>query len=303
MNRDGPDRGAVPLVPVLGGLAELAGDYDGFILDMWGVVHGGVEPYPGVLDALEQLAEAGKPAVLLSNAPRRAATAGRRLREIGVPDRLYRDLVTSGEAAHEALRERSEPHHARLGRRYFYIGPAWDSDLVRDLDYAEADRIEDADFILCVGLFDESDPLQNYDSLFQAAAGRTIPMVCVNPDLVVHRQSGVTSPCAGLLGQRFEERHGGRVLYHGKPDPKIFHLAAARLGLSAGVNVLMVGDSLTTDIQGATAAGMASLFVTRGIFAEQLGIEPGEEPDPEAVSRLCARHGQRPVAALATLRW
>lgn len=298
---DGPED-QVP-VPVVRGLRELVDAYDGFILDMWGVIHGGVEPYEGVLATLERLAAAGKPAVLLSNAPRRAASAARRLGEIGVPDRLYRDLVTSGEAAHEALRDRSEPAHAALGRRYFYIGPAWDSDLVRDLDYAETVQIEAADFMLCVGLFDESDPPESYDPLFATAAGREVPMVCVNPDLWVHRQSGVTSPCAGLLGRRFEQQQGGRVLYHGKPDPKIFELALARLGLPDQARILVVGDSLTTDIKGATAAGLDSLFVTRGIFAGDLGIEPGAEPDPDAVAELCAAHGERPVAALATFRW
>jgi ribonucleotide monophosphatase NagD (HAD superfamily) len=40
---------------------------------------------------------------------------------------------------------------------------------------------------------------------------------------------------------------------------------------------LVVGDSLTTDIEGARAAGYDSLFVIRGIFAGELGIEPGPE--------------------------
>jgi len=63
-------------VPVIRGLREIAADYDALIVDLWGVIHGGVEPYPGVLDALAALRAAGTPVGLLSNAPRRAASAG-----------------------------------------------------------------------------------------------------------------------------------------------------------------------------------------------------------------------------------
>lgn len=290
-------------VPVIAGLRAIAADYHALILDLWGVIHGGIEPYPGVLDTLEALRAAGKPVALLSNAPRRAATAEQRLLEMGVPRAAYTLLLTSGEAAHDALAERSDPAHAALGRRYLYIGPAWDQDLMRDLDYLGAGDPAAADFLLCVGLYDEADPLPAYDDLFARAAGRRIPMICVNPDLVVHRQSGVTSPCAGLLAQHYREAHDGRVIYHGKPDPKIFRRAAAALGAGEGARILVVGDSLATDIKGAAAAGFESLFVTRGICAADLGIAPGAEPDPDAVTELCRRHGEWPRAAIATLRW
>lgn len=291
------------MIPVIDGLARLSNDFDGFIMDLWGVIHGGVEPYPGVVDALERLLDAHKPVVLLSNAPRRAASAVRRLRAIGVEDRLYRRLVTSGEVAHHALRDRPDPAHAALGRQYLYIGPEWDADLVRELDYVPVEEVAAADFLLCVGLFDEADPLARYDEMFEAAAARRLPMICVNPDLWVHRQSGLTSPCAGLLAERYRERHGGPVIYHGKPDPKVFRAAASTLDLPPGGRVLVIGDSLTTDIRGAAAAGFDSLFVTRGIFAAELGIEPGAEPPAAEVEKLCARYGEQPLAALATLRW
>jgi len=65
----------------------------------------------------------------------------------------------------------------------------------------------------------------------------------------------------------------------------------------------VVGDSLTTDIKGATAAGYDSLWVTRGIYAAELGITPGDEPDPEKIHEVCERHGQWPSAAIACFRW
>ncbi len=289
-------------VPLLSSLGEIAPAYDALIVDLWGVIHGGIEPYPGVLETLAALRAAGKPVALLSNAPRRAASAARRLTAIGVPPDAYDLLMTSGEAAHDALALRDRPEHAALGRAYLYIGPAWDIDLVEGLDYRRVEAVEQANFLLTVGLFDEADPLASYDPLFAAARAGKLPMLCVNPDLVVHRQSGITSPCAGLLAQRYLEQ-GGRVIYHGKPDPLIFHRTARALGQPEDACILVVGDSLVTDIKGAAAAGYDSLLVTRGIHAAELGIRPGESPAPERLAALCARHGQFPTAAIATLRW
>ncbi|MFX6760178.1 hypothetical protein ABTH30_25075, partial [Acinetobacter baumannii] len=60
------------MIPVnLRGLAPIADRYDGFILDVWGVLHDGERLYPGVDNALQRLKAAGKRIVLLSNAPMR----------------------------------------------------------------------------------------------------------------------------------------------------------------------------------------------------------------------------------------
>jgi HAD superfamily hydrolase (TIGR01459 family) len=293
----------LPAVPLIHGLSEIVEAYDALLLDQWGVLHGGVEPYPGVLETLAALRSSGKPLAILSNAPRRSHHAEGRLHKIGVPRDAYDRLVTSGDAAHAALAARDDPAHAVLGPAYLFIGPGWDNGLVEGLSYRRVEDVADADFLLAVGLFDEADPIGRYDPLFAAGVARDLVMVCVNPDIVIHRQGGVTAPCAGWLARHYRDAHGGRVLYHGKPDPAIFRRAARALDQDDGARILVVGDSLATDIQGAIAAGYDSLFVTRGIHAEELGIAPGAEPDPERLAELYARHGQRPTMAIATLRW
>jgi len=292
-----------PAVPLIRGLREIVDDYDALLLDQWGVLHGGIEPYPGVLETLAALRAAGKPVAVLSNAPRRSRHAEGRLRQIGIPADAYEVLVTSGDSAHAALAARADPAHAALGRAYLFVGPGWDTGLVDGLDYRRVETVAEADFLLVVGLFDEADPIERYQAPFAAAAARDLAMVCVNPDLVIHRQSGVAAPCAGWLAQHYRKAHGGRVIYHGKPDPAIFRRAAEALGQGGGARILVVGDSLATDVKGAAAAGYDSLFVTRGIHAAELGIAPGDQPEPERLAAVCVRHGQRPTAAVATLRW
>ena len=52
--------------PVLQGMHAVAERYDGFVLDLWGVVHDGVTVFPGVIEALERLRDASKKLVFLS---------------------------------------------------------------------------------------------------------------------------------------------------------------------------------------------------------------------------------------------
>ena len=54
----------------LPGFAPLADRFDGFILDLWGVIHDGVNAFPHAVDCLTQLRAAGKRTLLLSNVPR-----------------------------------------------------------------------------------------------------------------------------------------------------------------------------------------------------------------------------------------
>src|SRR5256885_17023721 len=109
-------------IRVISGVREIAPGYDGFILDLWGVVHDGTAPFPGVLDCMERLIAAGKRLVLLSNAPRRSDDVMRRITRIGGPERVYHALMSSGGEAWVHLKHRGQPVYAALGPRCGPIG-------------------------------------------------------------------------------------------------------------------------------------------------------------------------------------
>ena len=104
-------------VRLITSLRELVPHYDGFILDLWGVIHDGVSPIPGAIDCLRSLIDTGKRIALLSNAPRRADDVVRRITALGVPGGLYHHVMSSGEEAWQHLKRRDDPFYAALGRR------------------------------------------------------------------------------------------------------------------------------------------------------------------------------------------
>jgi HAD superfamily hydrolase (TIGR01459 family) len=273
-------------------LAEFAEPYDGFIVDLWGVVHDGVRPYPGVLDTLARLRALRKRVVFLSNAPRRAAAVVSALASMGITPDLHDGVMSSGEAVHGAFRDRTDPAFAALGSRLLHLGPARDRNLFEDLPLIPVDRADQADFLLNTGpddLAGESDPVA-YDIVLNAALAAGLSMVCANPDLEVVR-AGKRIICAGLLAEIYAAR-GGEVITRGKPDPAIYVPTLALLGTSRE-RTLAIGDSLRTDIAGAKAACIDSLFILGGIHAFTC----------EQAQAACASAGLSPVAILPAFTW
>jgi HAD superfamily hydrolase (TIGR01459 family) len=286
---------------LLAGLGDIAPHYDGFILDLWGVLHDGTAPFPGVLEALARLKSAGKRVAVLSNAPRRAALVASRMAEIGIPPTFYDDIHSSGEETWQHLRRRDDPFHAGLGRRCYHIGPPRDENMLAGIDLTSVTEVDAAEFILNTGPWGSEETVADYEALLIRAYVRALPMVCANPDLVVMHQ-GRRMICAGALAQRYEEL-GGRVRWHGKPFPSVYETCFALLGIADRRRILAVGDSLRTDIAGAENVGIDSLLVAGGIHGEEFGVAEGEMPALERLAAGIAASGHRPSAVVARFRW
>jgi len=289
-------------IPIHTGLAGLVDRYDGFILDLWGVVHDGVCPYPGVADCLKRLRAAGKRICLLSNAPRRVDSARARLDAMGLTPDHYDALFTSGEATFEALLNPPDAWHAALGSCLLHLGPPRDRDVYEGLpNRVPVSAPEEADFIVNTGIDDFDETLADYEPVLRACAERRLPMICANPDLIVHVGEKMVI-CAGELARRYEEL-GGDVRYHGKPYPSVYERCFRLLGDIPPSRIVAVGDSLRTDVAGANAAGIDALLVTGGIHRDELGIGWGERADPVRLSNIVAVSGHRPAGALPRLSW
>ncbi|HVE22551.1 MAG TPA: TIGR01459 family HAD-type hydrolase [Acidocella sp.] len=275
----------------MSGFGRLSVDYDGFIVDLWGVVHDGVKPYPGVLDCLARLRGAGKRVVFLSNAPRRADKIAEALADMGITRDFYDAIMSSGEAVYQALRDRTD-EFAALGNTLYHLGPPRDRGLFDTLPLREASSPAAADFILNTGPDDILGPQDPsvYQPVLDEGLKHEKPMVCANPDLEVIRD-GQRIICAGLLAEIYESA-GGKVIQRGKPDPAIYAPTLALLGTERR-RTLAVGDSLRTDMAGAKAARIDACWVLSGIHA----LRPEEAPQEAEMA------GITPTAILPGLVW
>lgn len=277
-------------------LTSIAKKYDGFILDLWGVVHDGTALYPGAKACIESLRRAGKKIVFLSNAPRRAASVEAKLNELGIGADLYDHVLSSGEVARRFL---AEPTHGdALGIKYFYLGPEKDADLLDGLHYERTDDLSEATFVLNVDVEFHGQEVHELEPYLKEARRFALPMMCVNPDIEVVKQSGQRIWCAGAIARAYEGM-GGEVSYFGKPYPAVYEACLALLDRIKRDAILAVGDNLDTDILGAATAGIDSALVTGGILAHELG----SKPDPYALREICERKGTLPTFVIPGLTW
>jgi HAD superfamily hydrolase (TIGR01459 family) len=284
----------------IAGLREVADDFDGFILDLWGLVHDGATAYPPSVETFRALKAAGKKTLLLSNAPRRAYALVEAMTRMGLPRDLYGEVLSSGEAARDALIVRDDPFFAALGTMAYHLGPERDRSIFDDTGLTIAPDVRDADFIVNTGPDGLDDVVEDYASVLQAGAEKKLPMVCANPDMVVIR-GGTRIICAGAIAKEYAKL-GGKVAYRGKPDPAVYELAVKQLGLPKN-RIAVAGDALETDVKGANASGLAAIWCTGGIHAEALGTRYGEAADPARAYALAKAEGNVPAMIIPGFVW
>jgi HAD superfamily hydrolase (TIGR01459 family) len=265
----------MPETRILNGLREIAENFDLVLMDLWGCVHDGVKAYPAALDCLVRIKDAGKPVAILSNAPRRAGEIEAKLTEMGIDRALYTEIFTSGEETWKFLKTRPDGLGQRLGRRVYAIMPDRDAGILDGLDLQPVTDIGEATFVLVTGIEDTKTQAKDFDPLLRQALKQSLPMLCANPDLVVHR-GGVEEICAGAIAQRYES-FGGRVVYHGKPHVKMYDVIFKALG-AVRARALGVGDSYSTDIRGVQGAGGKGVLIAGGIHRSELLYAAKIEP-------------------------
>jgi HAD superfamily hydrolase (TIGR01459 family) len=254
-----PDSGAI----AIDGLSEIADRFDALIVDQYGVLHDGSRSYPEAVKCLEALDRADKTVVVLSNSGRRVAANRERLAALGFDARLFHAMVTSGEVVWQSLAARDDVFHAALGRRCYLIGESGEAEFLEGLDLDPVAAIEDADFVLLLGIDTPRRSLDEHQSMLERAARLKLPMLCANSDIVRFTTSGL-QPAPGALARRYEAI-GGMVRWYGKPLAAIYDRCLDAMDGIDRHRVLGVGDSIEHDVAGATAAGLRSVYVRGGI--------------------------------------
>ena len=235
-------------------LSDIFETYDTFVIDLWGVMHNGIALNPKAIEAIKQLTKNSKKIVFLSNAPRPSSKVINFLLKMNMNKKYLSNVMTSGEAAMHAINEN------RFGKTFFHLGPPRDTSVFEKVKKNKVE-LENCDFILCTGLFDEyEDNLNFYKNFLRDHISKTL--VCTNPDLIVHRGKK-EELCAGSIAKVFEEL-GGQVVYFGKPYKEVYDMC-----FNSNEKVLAIGDNLRTDIKGANNLNIDCVFITEGVHRDE----------------------------------
>jgi HAD superfamily hydrolase (TIGR01450 family) len=248
----------------------LVDEYDGFLVDLDGVVWEGRELLPGAVEALAALREAGREVVFVTNnSVRRPAAYAARLREAGV-DASDERVVTGGEATARLAAER-----VGGGGTAFVIGAPAFKEAVAEagLEVLDGEVGAGADAVVVSAhrefdydeLLTATRALQGGALLFGTSRDPTLPM------------PGGAWPGTGATLAAVETASGKRAEIGGKPERHLFQ-QARELIPNAG-RVAMVGDRIASDIEGGRRAGLGTILVLTGATSREEAERAEPRPD------------------------
>jgi len=285
------------------GISELCDSYSGYIIDQWGVLHDGVKPYEGVMDALTELKARKKQVVILSNSGKRADDNAKRMQKLGFDTSLFSHILTSGELTWLGLKERKSGVFEGLGDKCFLISRQSDTSFVDGLDLTIVDRVEDATFILVNGVDDppKGRTVSDLEPFLRVGVQKRLKMICANPDLQALIGAS-THAGAGAVAKRYEE-FGGVVRYIGKPFPPIIRHAQSLFKDVLPSTTVVIGDSLPQDIMGGVNCGLDTCLVATGIHGPAFRGVKTRDDCVKVIRALGVNFGVRPNFWIPRFQW
>jgi HAD superfamily hydrolase (TIGR01450 family) len=247
------------------------GGFAAYFFDLDGTLVYPDRAIPGAAEAIAALRSAGKRlAVITNNSFLSREALGARLAEFGFDFRAE-ELVSATVAAARYI-AREQP-----GARVHVLGSPGLRVELRAAGLRPTTS-RSADFVL-VG----NDPAVTYARLTRAMrallAGSRF--VAVNRDSRIYAPEGSLIGCGALVAALCSATEREPELVAGKPGPSML-LEAARASGQPPERCVYVGDMITTDVQAARAAGMASALVLTGVTRPEQLDQPGL-PRPDFV--------------------
>jgi NagD protein len=229
----------------------------GYLIDMDGVIYRSNQLIPGAKEFFFALVESGAPFVFLTNnSSPTPEDLSVRLGHLGLPGLSHRHFYTSALNAAEFL---SETHPACT---VFVIGEGGLLTALHERKIAN-DAIQPSYVVVGEGAV-SMERLAKAHSFIEHGAR----LLATNPDNWCPVSDDGTRPGAGSTAAFLEASTGRRAYYLGKPNGFMFHRALRRLADTVGgthpENIVVIGDTMETDIRGAIEAGLQSYLVLSG---------------------------------------
>lgn len=249
----------------------LAG-YDGVICDLDGVVYRGRAAVPGAVETLNKVVADGAGVVFATNnASRPPEEVAEHLRELGVIGHSC-SVVTSSQSAAAYLAQRLRPGAPVLAVGGPGVVQALAEAGLVPIRLPELAATPVEAMVQGLGMDVTWRELAEVGYLAQ----RGVTWVATNLDLSLPTAHG-PAPGNGALVAAVRTTTTRTPHVTGKPGAALFELARATLGTDHA-RTLVCGDRLDTDIAGANAARLDSLFVLSGASSlQELAFAPRQE--------------------------
>lgn len=240
-------------------LLDIADEAQAFVFDAFGVLNVGDTPIPGAGDRLEQLRRSGHQIRILSNAASyNHCQATDKFRKLGISVDTH-EIITSRQAALAELED----------RLWGCIAAPTDdlSDIMADTlrlndDATAYDRV---DGILFLSTASWTPARQTM--LMNSLISNPRPVVIANADVSAPRDHGFSLE-PGYFGHALADHGLPDIKFFGKPFPEVFQIVEETLEAVPPKRTVMCGDTLHTDILGATAREWRTVLVERdGMFS------------------------------------
>lgn len=240
---------------------EIIDDYDLIVFDIWGVFCEGNTPYQKAINTAQDIMR-NKNCVFLTNAPRMSLDIAQNLEKLGLKPNLSQ-VFTAGEMSRQMLQNPKDYFDIQYLRLY-NIGIECHTNMWKGLEVQEVQNVADANLIIMSRNCDATE-IELSMSIHQdlnVGIDKKIKMLCTNPDK--GSPNAVRKiHCAGHFAELYQNM-GGKVFYAGKPFEPIFQHMWERTGRIDKSKVLMIGDTLDTDILGANRFGIHNALVYSG---------------------------------------
>ena len=228
----------------------------GYLIDMDGVIYRENHLIPGADEFVSALSASGTPFLFLTNnsAPTPEDLAVR-LKHMGIHNVSPRHFYTSAMNTADFLSE-TDP-----GCTVFVVG---EGGLLAALNERKIpnDAIKPRYVVVGEGSVSMERLCKAHECIEKGAR-----LIATNPDNWCPVSSEKTRPGSGATIAFLEASTGRRAYYLGKPNGYMFHRATRKLAditHSTPDQVVMIGDTMETDIRGAFEAGLQSYLVLSG---------------------------------------
>jgi HAD superfamily hydrolase (TIGR01450 family) len=247
---------------------DVVGQYKAVFFDAYGVLKNHKGLLPGINDTFQYLIDHGIDYYILTNDASRSpdqlanAYTSKGVKAI-TPDRI----ISSGMLAHEYL------HYKVKEGKVTYLGTKNSAHYIetaglKTIAVSDVDLDDMQDLNALVFLDDEGFSW-NHDinKVVNILRKRNMPVIVANTDISYPVNKNEISIAIGGLADMVEEIIGKTFIRFGKPDAQMFMFAYEKVLEKQQIRkdqILMVGDTLSTDIIGGNKFGLDTVLVLTG---------------------------------------